>query len=128
SRIRSRERSRRSCQESDPESDRGGRVGALLDSRSGEGAGFACAFADPFRGVGRGFLRLPIKILKRTFRLPRPLLPPHLQVTGRASESLFNLIANFLGGPRNAIVSHGHPPEIRGFNGRRRGRFPRPRP
>jgi hypothetical protein len=31
-----------------------------------------------------------------------------LHVTGLASESLFNLIANFLGGARNAIVSHGN--------------------
>src|SRR5215468_3317454 len=94
-------------QESDPKSDRGGRVGAFLDGRAQEVAGFACAFPDRFRGVGRGFLRLAVEILQGTFRLPRLALDLHLRVTGRASESLFDLAANILGGATNAIVSHG---------------------
>src|SRR5262245_22723499 len=94
-------------QESNPKSDRGGRVGALLDGRAQEVAGFAGTFPDRFRGVGSGFLRLAVEILHGTFCLPRLALDLHLHVTGRASESLFHLAANILGGAANAIVSHG---------------------
>src|SRR5262245_33597977 len=111
-------------QESNPKSDRGGRVGALLDGRAQEVAGFAGTFPDRFRGVGSGFLRLAVEILHGTFCLPRLALDLHLHVTGRASESLFHLATNILGGAANAIVSHWHnPPEICSFNGRSGCRF-----
>jgi hypothetical protein len=110
-------------QEADAERNGGRRVGALLDSRTKKVAGFAGAFPNRFRGVGRGFLGLPIKILQGTFCLPRPALHLRLHVTGRASESLFNLTANVLGGARKAIISHGHSPENCRFNGRSRYRF-----
>jgi hypothetical protein len=75
-----------------------------------EVAGFAGTFADHFRGVGRGLLRLTVEVLQGTFHLFFLSLDLSLHVTGRSSESLLHFPANALGAAGKPIVSHEHNP------------------
>jgi len=92
----------------DAERDGSGRVGALLDRGAQEIASLAASFADGFRCLGRGLLRLAVHLLQRTFHLPCLTLDLRFHITGRSSESFFHLSANAFGSPAEAIFIHGH--------------------
>src|SRR5439155_1215254 len=74
----------------------------------------AASFADGFRCLGRGLLRLAVYLLKRPFHLLCLTLDLRFHITGRSSESFLHLSTNVFGSPAEAIFIHGHsPPEFK---------------
>src|SRR5205823_826989 len=96
------------------ERDGGGRIGALLDRGTQEIASLAASFADRFRCVGGGLLRLAVYFLQRPFHLPCLTLDLRFHITGRSPESFLHLSTNVFGSPAETIFIHGHsPPEFK---------------